>query len=129
MQLNRADVHPTRHLSDQNDWHIDCSVSIEKVYKATIMNLSMQIRRAFITLGLAATAMVLIAAKTSLGAAAHMQMPVDEPVRAETVSVAREKITPPSTFIPVRVVAPMLATKEHNVRKIARLRCERAMNG
>ncbi len=93
------------------------------------MNLSMQIRRAFITLGLAATAMVLIAAKTSLGATAHVQIPVNEPVRAETVAVAREKITRPSTIIPVRVVAPMLATKEHTVRKIARLRCERATNG
>jgi hypothetical protein len=128
MQLNRADVHPTRHLGDQNDWHIDCSILIEKVYKATIMNLSMQVRRAFITLGLAATAMVLVAAKTSMGAA-HVQIPVDEPVRAETVSVAREKITPPSTIIPVRVAAPMLAAKERTVRKIARLRCERVTNG
>jgi hypothetical protein len=124
MQLNRVDVHPIRHLSDQNDWHIDCSVSVEKVYKGTIMNLSMQIRRAFITLGLAATAMVLIAAKTSMGATAHVQIPVNEPVRAETVSVPREKFTAPSTIFPVRVVAPMLATKEHAVRKIMRIRCE-----
>jgi hypothetical protein len=128
MQLNRADVHPTRHLSDQNDWHIDCSASVEKVYKGTIMNLSMQIRRAFIALGLAATAMVLIAAKTSMGAAVHVQIPVNEPVRAENVSVAREKFTAPSTIVPMRVVAPMLATKEHTVRKIVRIRCENASN-
>jgi hypothetical protein len=125
MQLNRADVHPIRHLSDRNHWHIDCSASFEKVYKGTIMNLSMQIRRAFVTLGLAATAMVLIAAKTSIGATAHVQNPVDEPVRVEAVSVAREKFTAPSTIVPVRVVAPMLATKEHAVRKIVRIRCER----
>ncbi len=34
------------------------------------MNISMQVRRAFITLGLAATALVFIAAKTSMGAPA-----------------------------------------------------------
>src|ERR1700759_4811330 len=60
MQLNRAGVHPIRRLSRKPRWHSDCSTSIVKVYKDTAMNLSMQTKRAFVTLSLAAIAMVFV---------------------------------------------------------------------
>lgn len=86
------------------------------------MNLSMQTRRAFITLSLAAMAMAFVVAKTSSGAGARAQS--DAPVRAETVFVARETYAAPSFVVPVHVAAPMLAAKERAVRKAVRARCE-----
>lgn len=92
------------------------------------MNLSMQIRRAFVTLGLAATAMVFVAARTSMGASVHVQNPLSESAHAETAAV-RETFMLPRAAISVHIVAPILATKGHTTRKIARLHCERAANG
>ncbi len=91
------------------------------------MNLSMQTRRAFITLSLAAMAMVFVLAKTSMGADAQAHARSNEPVRAETVFVARETFTSP-VIIPARVTAPMLVTKERSVRKTVRTRCESVSN-
>jgi hypothetical protein len=91
------------------------------------MNLSMQTRRAFITLSLAAMAIVFVLAKTSMGADAQARVQRDEPVRAETVFVARETFTSPVIF-PARVTAPMLVAKERSVRKAARMRCESVSN-
>ena len=93
------------------------------------MNLSMQIRRSFFTLSLAAAAIVFVAAKASTGAVVHVQIPPNESVHAETVSVPRNTFTSPSTVAPARLVVPMIATKEHVVRKMVRTRCESVTNG
>ena len=89
------------------------------------MNLSMQTRRAFITLSVAAMAMVFVMAKTSMGADAQARS--SESVRAETVFVAKETFTSP-VVVPVHVVAPMLVAKERSVRKTMRTRCESVSN-
>ena len=93
------------------------------------MNISMQVRRAFITLGLAATALVFIAAKTSMGAPALAQIPSDESTHAEAVSVVGTTLNSSPVSVAARVVAPMIATKERTVRKMARLRCESVSRG
>jgi hypothetical protein len=87
------------------------------------MNLSMQTRRAFITLSLAATAMVFVLAKTSMGADAQAHARSNEPVRAETVFVAKETFSSP-VIIPVHITAPTLVAKQRSVRKTVRARCE-----
>ena len=89
------------------------------------MNLSMQTKRAFITLSLAAMAVGFVVAKTSLGADAQARS--DESVRAETVFVARETFTSP-VIIPVHVASPMLVARERIVRKTVRTRCESVSN-
>jgi hypothetical protein len=110
----------------QNHWHNDCSAPlskcIEKVYKDTAMNISMQTRRALITLSIAAMAIVFVAAKASMGADAQARS--DAPVRTESVFVAQETFTSP-VIVPMHVSVPMLIAKERSVRKIARSRCER----
>lgn len=93
------------------------------------MTISMQVRRALITLGLATTAIVFVAAKTSMGAAVHMQTPLTESIHAETVLVARETFQSPPAAASVRVISPMVATKERAVRKMARIRCESVSRG
>jgi hypothetical protein len=91
------------------------------------MNLSMQTRRAFITLSLGAMALVFVATKASMGADAQVRAQRDEPVRAESVFVAKEVFTSP-IVIPVRVAAPTLVAKERSVRKSVRTRCESVSN-
>ena len=91
------------------------------------MNLSMQTRRAFITLSLAAMAMVFVLAKTSMGADAQAHARSEAPVRAETVFVAKETFSSP-VVIPMHVAAPALVAKERSVRKTVRTRCDIVSN-
>jgi hypothetical protein len=88
------------------------------------MNICMQTRRAVITLSLAAVAMACIVAKTSQGADAQARSPIDAQRGVATISLLKEMVATPSVAAPVRLVRPMLVTKERFVRKTSRTRCE-----
>lgn len=93
------------------------------------MNLAMQLRRALLTLGLTAVAIVCVAAKSATMMDARAQSPILETNPIVAVTIAKEVLDVTHTVPFVRHAMPVRLSKNVRARKPVVVRCETVTHG
>jgi hypothetical protein len=108
-------------------WHSVCS-SVKSIQKEVAMNLAMQLRRALVTLGLAAVAIVCVAARSATMADLRTGLPELE-TPAVSATIAKEALDVAHVITVVRDAVPLRMSRNRPVRNSIVVRCAAIAHG